>query len=119
MTLPSQIKVRKVDTERFRVEVDRKGLRIVCGGILPYETMKVGQRWAGSSGSVINITKLERFSDSSGDMVVHYEGDHQKPNYKFAFAFQCRYCLVLEEGQTLETLFQEYNELITARVSGV
>lgn len=90
----------------FRVE-NHHGNDIVCGGILPHRLLEVGQKWQGSSGGVVEITRLESFGTEPGDLIVHYESPSQKPHHKLSFSFQCRYCLVLKDGQTLQTLFQE------------
>lgn len=71
-----------------------QGRHILCGAILPTTALKVGQLWAPASGGsrAVTVTQLD------GDLVT-YEGPAQPPHSKEAFAFQCRYCLVLPTAE--------------------
>lgn len=73
----------------MRVELHNERY-LLCGHILRDDQIKVGQKWAGSSaGTPVTIV------DVQGDW-VSYEGESQPLHEKSCFAFQCRYCLVLD-----------------------
>lgn len=68
------------------------GRTIVCGYIFPLNEIKPGQEWQGSSGSVVTIESV----DADGWVTYWWtERGERKSHTKEAFAFQCRYCLVL------------------------
>jgi len=74
----------------FRIE-EQNGEMIACGGIFPADEIKAGQRWQGSSGHTVLVDKVDSYS-------VHYSWDEsgiKKTHKKSHFAFQCRYCLIL------------------------
>jgi hypothetical protein len=77
----------------MRVELVN-GRYLLCGAILPSEKVTVGQVWAPASGGNYTISVTKREADR-----VTYEGVSQPEHSKDAFAFQCRYCLVLETNQ--------------------
>jgi hypothetical protein len=66
------------------------GRYLLCGGVIPAEDVQVGQTWAPAAGDNYTVTVVE-----AGTRVT-YEGEHQARHTKDNFAFQCRYCLVLE-----------------------
>lgn len=77
-----------------RIEL-QNGFKILCGTILPASKLGVGQRWLGG-GSKTPVTIVE-VTVNSGDVWITYESPLQKRHSKLAFAFQCRYCLVVED----------------------
>lgn len=78
--------------EGFRVEVVR-GKKLLCGCILPQTCIVVGQEWAAADGSGHTV----RIAANDGEWVKYeWAGDSVTASHeKLAFAFQCRYCLVL------------------------
>ena len=76
----------------FRTEVvrDRK---LLCGCILPQSCIVVGQEWAAADGA----NHVVRIVANDGEWIKYEwdEGADVKQHEKLAFAFQCRYCLVL------------------------
>lgn len=66
--------------------------KIACGGIFYPSAISVGQYWVGSSGGVVKVIQATdtavtyAWLDSLGKLVTHE---------KAPFAFQCRYCLIL------------------------
>lgn len=80
----------------MRIEIVN-GRKLVCGHIFNTEEIKEGQLWAAASGAnhVVKISKVHyqcewveyEWTDSKGMMHIHE---------KQAFAFQCRYCKVVE-----------------------
>lgn len=76
----------------MRIE-EHYGNKIVCGHIFKSDEIKVGQRWQGSSGSVVTIESVE---DDWVAYSWHVDGV-KKVHDKLSFAFQCRYCLIVED----------------------
>jgi hypothetical protein len=85
----------------MRVELVRNKY-LLCGHILKSSEIKVGQKWSASSGSdtFVVVVSVDDFG------YVTYEGEHQSRHEKEAFAFQCRYCLVLEDNKIPDWLTQ-------------
>lgn len=77
---------------RYRVETVH-GRHLLCGGILPADAVQPGQLWCSSSGNTVKVTRI------GGDWVEYewYEDGVRRTHEKLNFAFQCRYCLVLDE----------------------
>ena len=78
-----------------------RGRYIVCGYIYPGEAIKTGQLWQASSGNVVTVTKTTRYGNESQDVSVEYEWYDYRlgqivSHEKDSFAFQCRYCKVME-----------------------
>jgi len=81
------------------------GNKIVCQHIFPGTEIKIGSRWQGSSGSVVEVVDIKRWDwtfqgKTQLDYDVYYkwlEGGIEKVNYKDSFNFQCRYCLIVED----------------------
>ena len=83
----------------LRIE-SQYGENIACGGIFPSNEIYEGQRWQGSSGIVVTVTALRDIEDAGTviDREIHYswmQGETPMSHDKLAFAFQCRYCLIL------------------------
>lgn len=77
-----------------RIET-QNGYRILCGTILPAHKLGVGQKWL-STGAKVPVEIVE-VTVHNGDVWVTYESPLQKRHSKMAFAFQCRYCLVVDD----------------------
>lgn len=79
----------------FRVETIHSR-HLLCGGIVPTYFVKAGQRWAAASGS-----DREVFVESAGEWVDYSwtENGRKMLHTKMNFAFQCRYCLVLDKPE--------------------
>lgn len=77
----------------MRIETVR-GRHLLCGVILPAAQVKTGQVWAAADGSNRTVT-----IESGGEWVDYswLENGEKKLHTKTNFAFQCRYCLVLDE----------------------
>ena len=77
----------------MRVELV-KGRYLLCGAILMESQIAEGQVWAAADGSDRTVLVESR----RGDWVRYswVEGGVKKEHEKYAFAFQCRYCLVLD-----------------------
>lgn len=76
----------------MRIEVDGAGRRIVCGHIYPASEIKVGSQWVSSGSNIVTVTKVDEHGE------VFYDQRHGLPHHKSSFSFQCRYCLILEDG---------------------
>lgn len=77
----------------MRIEVVN-GRKLVCGHIYPTNEIKAGQVWAAADGANRTVTVVK----VDGDW-VKYEWEEKcaiVDHTKLAFAFQCRYCLVVE-----------------------
>lgn len=85
---------------RYRVETVH-GRHLLCGGVIPTEMVKAGQIWAAADGSNRTV-----YIESAGEWVDYswYENGVKKIHTKMNFAFQCRYCLVLETPEVPEEL---------------
>lgn len=66
------------------------GRSIVCGHIFKASSINPGQYWQSSSGSIVLVTQVS-------DGWVSYMQHDGVPHAKEAFAFQCRYCLVIND----------------------
>ena len=77
----------------MRIEVVN-GRKLVCGHIYPTNEIKPGQTWAAADGAnrTVTVTKVDN------DWVEYewQEKENTVSHEKLAFAFQCRYCLVVE-----------------------
>lgn len=76
------------------------GRHLLCGTILPINKLAVGQLWASADGSdhVVSITAI-----SDGWVSFTWtEHGAQRHHEKTSFAFQCRYCLVVDGPETPE-----------------
>lgn len=73
------------------------GRHLLCGHILPVSQIKHGQEWAPASGDNYTV----KVSAVRGDWVGYTWIENGQPVYheKEAFAFQCRYCLVLPTNE--------------------
>lgn len=82
---------------QYRI-VTENGIHFVAGGIIPAALVKVGQQWVGASGSIVTIEHVT--FDNEADAWVRYswvKNDVTHFHEKLNFAFQCRYCLVVNE----------------------
>lgn len=64
------------------------GTKVFAGGHLPVEKIKAGQVWTTGFSEVTIRKTLEKF--------VFYEGDHIRPAFKTAGAFQMKYFLKVQ-----------------------
>ncbi len=65
---------------------------IICGYILDIDDIKPNQQWIGTGNSPVTVSKVE-----DGDVYyTWYEKGNLKINSKDSFAFQCRYCLIVD-----------------------
>ena len=75
----------------------------IIRGILSVNDICPGQKWIGSGGNIVTICKVEEILMGNDeyertDYMVTYtwmNGETQVYHEKLAFAFQCRYCLVV------------------------
>ena len=76
----------------MRVNINPEGRAIITQYIFPVEDLVIGTRWASTGNTLVTIESI------GGEWVTYswFEGDSKKTHEKSAFAFQCRYCLVLE-----------------------
>lgn len=75
------------------------GRHLLCGGILNRKHLEIGQLWASADGS--NRT-VEIIAVTPGDWVTYQWNNPDgttTEHRKQAFAFQCRYCLVLPTNE--------------------
>ena len=72
---------------------------LLCGGILPQSSVKVGQTWAPACGSDSEVTVTAVTDDC-----VTYSRAMQNSQEELYFDFQCRYCLVLDTPEVPEEL---------------
>ena len=98
--------MKEIVMKSFDVRQDKKtGLYYVAGGILPPSLIEVGQSWISSSGSIVTVKSID-YSDPT-DPLIGYEWNSNQgiaSHKKFAFAFQCRYCLVVDKDNLPENL---------------
>jgi hypothetical protein len=62
--------------------------------------IQVGSRWIGSSGGIVTIEGFNTYGSTDPwiEVVYSWEKDGEKFTHeKDAFAFQCRYCLIVED----------------------
>lgn len=65
---------------------------IICGYILNIDDIKPNQQWIGTSNSPVTISSVK-----DGDVYyTWYEKGELKIHCKESFAFQCRYCLIVD-----------------------
>ena len=66
-------------------------------GILNVNDICPGQKWIGSGGNIVTICKVEEILMGNDYMVTYtwMKGETQVYHEKLAFAFQCRYCLIV------------------------
>lgn len=86
-------------TEKYpdlRIE-EHHGNNIVCGGVLPTHEIKVGQRWQDSGGNVVEVIKVKIGGFNEYVEWSWEEYGKTKTHEKTSFAFQCRYCLIVED----------------------
>lgn len=71
---------------------------LLCGTILPTKKITHGQVWAAADGTNRTVTVSSVRDDWVG---YNHDGDYGVHKYheKIAFAFQCRYCLVLPTAE--------------------
>ncbi len=70
------------------------GRNLVCGHFFPASELASGQRWAPADGSNREV----KIVTVDGEWVEYEWQDNgeRKTHQKLAFAFQCRYCKVVE-----------------------
>lgn len=87
------------DKKEFVMRVENvNGRNLLCGGILPKDQLRVGQKWAQADGAdrVVEIRAIEPYGDI-GELDIIYGVHGNDTSYtKDSFSFQCRYCLVVE-----------------------
>lgn len=81
--------------------IDKGSYKILGGAIIKASDIKVGSSWKGSGGSTVKVHQVEKMKckDGSDWYEVHYcwaENGKIQTHSKDSFAFQCRYCLVIE-----------------------
>lgn len=81
----------------YRVEFVN-GRYLLCGGLIPVDCIKAGQQWASADGSD-RFVKIENVRESEWVDYSWLDNGEKKTHTKLAFAFQCRYCLVLENNR--------------------
>ena len=69
----------------------------IIRGILNVSDICPGQKWIDSGGNIVTICKVEEILMGNDYMVTYtwMNGETQVYHEKLAFAFQCRYCLVV------------------------
>jgi hypothetical protein len=83
--------------------VFQHGNIIVCQHIYPIAEIKIGSRWQESAGSVVTIIEV----DYSTDDVYYRASGSDYLHSKDVFAFQCRYCLIVENTLTREHIMTQ------------
>lgn len=80
------------------------GHKAIVRHIFKREELKVGQKWIGGSGNVVTIEDIKVYpSKHENDKPFYdiyyswYENGVKKTHDKDHFAFQCRYCLIVDE----------------------
>lgn len=76
--------------------VDFRGVRIVTQHIFPASELEVGSRWISSSGAVVTLVHVEPHEEFPD---VTYVTANGASHTKDSWAFQVRYCLILEKGE--------------------
>lgn len=86
---------------RYRVETVH-GRHLLCGGVIPGEMVKHGQTWAPADSGNYTV----KVAGVRGEWVGYTweEGGKHQYHEKLNFAFQCRYCLVLDKPEVPEEL---------------
>ena len=96
--------VRLYDWLRFE---ESYGETIACGGIFPAKEIKVGQRWQGTGNHVVTVSRVRPIKSGDGEIIDHEvyyqwrDSSEEKSHSKLAFAFQCRYCLILPNAECI------------------
>lgn len=81
-----------------------EGKYLLVQVILPFSMIQEGQEWRGSGGNKVTIVKTVPRTDSKGEDWVEYSWETSsgiQMHKKSCFAFQCRYCLVVEEYEDI------------------
>lgn len=83
---------------------EQDGRTIVCGGILPAKEIRVGQEWVSTSNHVVTIYNVRPIKSHDGNIIDHeiYYSWGKKISIKLSFAFQCRYCLIVQNSNYTE-----------------
>jgi hypothetical protein len=77
------------------------GRRAVVRHFFKPHEIQVGSRWIGSSGSIVVVEGINQYGSTDPWYEVVYsweENGVKKTHDKDQFAFQCRYCLIIEEN---------------------
>jgi hypothetical protein len=93
----------KYGEEIIGTQKTKNGKVEIVHGILSVSDIHPGQKWIGSGGSIVSVCKVEECLMGTNkyertDYMVTYtwmKGETQVYHEKLAFAFQCRYCLVV------------------------
>ena len=85
----------------YRTEI-LNGYTAVVGHIFKAEEIQVGSRWVRADGfnHIVTVEGLNSYGSTDPWIEVVYSWELEGVKYtndRDAFAFQCRYCLVLEE----------------------
>jgi hypothetical protein len=74
------------------------GNKIVCRHIFDKDSIQIGSRWQSSCGTIVTVESICDLGWITYSWVVD---GIKKTNEKESFAFQCRYCLILENPNGL------------------
>jgi hypothetical protein len=66
-----------------------KGNVIIIHHIFPPDLIKIGSRWMNSGGGIVTITSVNKD-------IISYKQCDGSINNKDSFAFQCRYCKIVD-----------------------
>lgn len=74
-----------------------KGAHLLCGHILPIRRILRGQTWASADGSGREVEVCDVNIEKDIVEYMWWEGNQMRSHVKESFAFQCRYCLVIDK----------------------
>lgn len=95
-----------------------EGKYLLTQVILPFSMIEVGQEWRGSSGIKVTIIKTTPRSNPEGEDRVEYSWETAsgtQMHEKSCFAFQCRYCLVVEKHEDIPAQIKSATAGVLAR----
>jgi hypothetical protein len=76
------------------------GHKFIVGHFFKAHEIQVGSRWIGASGCIVTVEGIDSYgsTDPWYEVVYSwYENEEKKTHDKDVFAFQCRYCLIVED----------------------
>ena len=78
----------------------QNGHKFIVGHFFKPHEIQIGSRWIGSGGGVVTVEGLNTYGSTDPWVEVMYswyQHDVKVTFEKDVFAFQCRYCLIVED----------------------
>ena len=78
----------------------QNGHKFIIGHFFNADEIQVGSRWIGSGGGIVTVEGLNTYGSIGPWIEVQYswyEKGEKRTHEKDVFAFQCRYCLIVDD----------------------